>query len=215
MIKFKDSLVLAYYKKVIMNTKLNLILSVLILLTLSCGQNKKAESMDTDNEIMTIQPRKINPSELKKYTSVKAMLEDAHDFTLEQGTLKFINSDENNLHIQVSKPIIEGDFENVISSTVKRDIVYVAFQTFAKTSTNKITITSVPIDINNQAKYYNEYQKTVTVTKEKANQIMQNEFGSVDYSILFADLNGIQIPSNHFDKLKFENLDRIYSELAD
>lgn len=171
--------------------------------------------MDADNEITPIQPRKINPSELKKYISVEVMLEDAHDFTLEQGTLKFINNDENNLHIQVSKPIIEEDFENVIVSTVKRDIVYVAFQTFAKTSTNRITITSVPIDFKNQTKYYNEYKKTITVIREKADKIMQKEFESTDYSILFADLNGIQIPSNRFDRMRFENLDRIYSELAD
>lgn len=190
-------------------------MSVLIFLVVSCSQYKETGSADTENQITPIQVRKINPSELKKYASVETMLKDAHDFTIEQGTLKFINNDENNLHIQISKPIIEGDSENIIVSTVKRDIVYVAFQVFANTSTNKITITSVPVAFNNQTKYYNEYQKTITVTRKKSDQIMQKEFGSADYSILFADLNGIQIPSNHFDKLKFESLDRIYSELAD
>lgn len=42
---------------------------------------------------------------------------------------------------------------------------------------------------------------------------MQQEFGNTDYSILFDQLNTMQIPSKNFDKLKFENLDKIYSEL--
>ncbi|MGE6396432.1 hypothetical protein [Chryseobacterium scophthalmum] len=144
---------------------------------------------------------------------MKEMLEDAHDFTIEEGTLKFINSDENNLHLQVSKYTVKGESDDIINQTVKRDIVYVAFQAFAQTSTNKITITSVPIDYNVKTKYYNQYKKTITITRQKADQIMQQEFGNTDYSILFDKLNTMQIPSKNFDKLKFENLDKIYSEL--
>lgn len=198
-----------------MNIKLNLIFSVLALSILSCSHDKKTGSTDIKNETTTIHLHKITSAELKKYSSVKAMLEDAHDFSIEQGTLKLINNNESDLHIQVSKPTIENEPDKVIIETVKRDIIYVAFQAFAQTSINKITITSVPIDFNNQKKYYNTYRQTVTVTRNKADQIMQKEFGTTDYSILFADLNGIQVPSENFDQMKFENLDRIYSELTD
>lgn len=180
---------------------------------ISCGNDKKTESAITENETVTTQTQNINPSELKKYKSVKEMLEDAHDFTTEEGTLKFINNDENNLHIQISKPIVKDDSDKIIEEIVKRDIVYVAFQAFAQTSINKITITSIPIDLENDKKYYDNYKKTVIVTRDKADQIMQKEFGSVDYSTLFINSGGIQIPSENFDKLKFKNLDIVYSEL--
>lgn len=179
---------------------------------ISCSSDKKVE-VEPISENKDLLTQKISPSELKKYNSVKEMLEDAHDFTIEEGTLKFINSDENNLHLQVSKYTVKGESDDIINQTVKRDIVYVAFQAFAQTSTNKITITSVPIDYNVKTKYYNQYKKTITITRQKADQIMQQEFGNTDYSILFDRLNTIQIPSKNFDKLKFENLDKIYSEL--
>lgn len=179
---------------------------------ISCSSDKKVE-VEPISENKDLLTQKISPSELKKYNSVKEMLEDAHDFTIEEGTLKFINSDENNLHLQVSKYTVKGESDDIINQTVKRDIVYVAFQAFAQTSTNKITITSVPIDYNVKTKYYNQYKKTITITRQKADQIMQQEFGNTDYSILFDKLNTMQIPSKNFDKLKFENLDKIYSEL--
>ncbi|MCT2409438.1 hypothetical protein NZD88_17955 [Chryseobacterium antibioticum] len=193
-----------------------ILLIAFIYVLLSCSNDKKNESVITESEtkIETSQTQKINPSELKKYKSVKEMLEDAHDFTVEQGTLKLINTDEKNLHIQVSKPIIEGDSDKTINETVKRDIIYVAFQAFAQTSINKITITSIPIDLNDKKKYYNEYKSTVTVTRDRADQIMQKEFGSKDYSILFARLGEIQVPSDDFSKLKFQDLDFVYSELS-
>ncbi|SHE79724.1 hypothetical protein [Chryseobacterium sp. OV279] len=183
---------------------------------LSCSNDKKNESVTTENEtkIETSQTQNISPSELKKYNSVKEMLEDAHDFTVEQGTLKFINTDEKNLHIQVSKPTIEGDSDKTINEMVKRDIVYIAFQAFAQTSINKITITSIPIDFNNKKKYYDEYKRTVTLTRDRADQIMQKEFDTKDYSILFVSLDEIQTPSDNFSKLKFQDLDLVYSELS-
>ncbi|MFP3581730.1 hypothetical protein SB659_19410, partial [Arthrobacter sp. SIMBA_036] len=87
------------------------------------------------------------------------------------------------------------------------------FQVFAQTSTKNITITSIPIDFKDQTKYYTQYQKTVKVTRDKTEQIMQKEFGSADYSILFDNLNGIQIPNKNFNKLKFHDLDFVYIQL--
>lgn len=190
------------------------ILSIAILSILTnCSSDKKGESVIAENETATTQTQNINPSELKKYKSVKEMLENANDFTAEQGTLKFINNDENNLHIQISKPIVKDDSDKIIEEIVKRDIVYVAFQAFAQTSINKITITSIPIDLEDNKKYYNNYKQTVTIARDKADQIMQKEFGSIDYSILFIISDGIQIPSENFDKLKFEKLNKIYFKL--
>lgn len=181
-------------------------------LLISCSNDKKIETETIESETTSVQTQKITLSELRKYNTVKEMLDDAHDFTVEQGTLKFISENEENLHIQVSKPTISGEPEEVINQTVKRDIIYVAFQAFAQTSIKKITITSIPID-NNKTKYYNKYKKTLTITKEKADEIMQKEFGNTDYSILFSKLNTVQVPSRDFEKMKFDDLEKIYSQL--
>ena len=194
-----------------------LLISTIALIILNCSESKPDLSTNdkiSPSNIDSLSIKKIDSTELTRYNSVKEMLEDAHDFTIEQGTLKFINVDENNLHVQVSKPIIETESEKLIDEIVKRDIIYVAFQAFAQTAINKITITSIPIDPYDRTKYYDNYKKIITITRDKANQIMESEFNSLDYSILFMDLNGIQVPSKNFDKLKFDDLDYVYSELS-
>ncbi|TDX83160.1 hypothetical protein [Epilithonimonas xixisoli] len=194
-----------------------LLVFTISLLFKSCSENKsnisiteKIKTPATDS-LLT---KKIDSSELTKYNSVKEMLEDANDFSIEQGTLKLINNDENDLKIQISKTIVKGELEKSINDIVKRDIVYVAFQAFAQTPINKITITSIPIDYDDKNKYYSNFKKTITVTREQANDIMENEFGTLDYSILFTDLNGIQVPSDDFGKLKFDNLDKVFKQLS-
>jgi len=194
----------------------NVLLTLSIMTILgSCGESKK--TVETTDDTTTVTPEatnKIDPSQLIRYNSVKEMLENAHDFTVEEGTLKFINEDKNKLHIQVSKPIVEGDTDKVINEIVKRDLVYVAFQVFAQTSTDKITITSIPISLENRTKYYPDYKKTLTVTRAQTDQIMLNEFGNLDYSKLFVDSGGLQIPSDNFDRLKFKDLEYVFSALA-
>lgn len=194
-----------------------LLIFAISLLYKSCSENKPSISIaDKTSTPATdsLLTKKIDSIKLTKYNSVKEMLEDANDFTVEQGTLKFINEDEHNLHVQVSKRIVEGDSAKLINEIVKRDIIYVAFQAFAQTSIDKITITSIPIEHNDRAKYYTEYKKTITITREKANQIMENEFGTLDYSILFTNLDGMLVPSEAFSKLKFTNLDQVFTQIS-
>ncbi|WKW46904.1 hypothetical protein P3875_02285 [Myroides sp. JBRI-B21084] len=185
----------------------NLFFSIIIISLLNCcgNDNKKADK--------PIETKEVTTENLQKFNSVKDMLTEAGDFSTENGTLKIIDENSEKLHIQVSKPIVKGDLDKVINEIVKRDIIYVAFQTFAQTPTEKITITSIPIDLEDRSKYYEEYKKTVTVTKETADRIMKDELGTNDYSILFSDLNGIQVPSKEFDKLKFEKLDETFNKL--
>lgn len=192
------------------------LLTITILTTLAnCSESKKTVETTGDTAIIaSTVTNKIAPSQLIQYNSVKEMLENAHDYTVEEGTLKFINEDKNKLHIQVSKPIVEGDIDKVIKEIVKRDLVYVAFQVFAQTSTDKITITSIPISLEDRTKYYSDYKITLTVTKAQTNQIMLHEFGNLDYSRLFVDSGGLQIPSDDFDRLKFKDLEYVFSALT-
>lgn len=184
-----------------------ILLSLLVLTLLnSCGNETKKPEEKSLTE-------KITSNELQKFNSVEEMLSEAGDFNEEMGTLKILDGNPQNPHFQVSKPIVKDDLDNVVDEIVKRDIVYVAFQTFAQTQIDKITITSIPIDLKDKTKYYDKFKKSVTINKKSADEIMKEEFGSDDYSILFAKSGTTQVPSREFDKLKFEKLEETFKKL--
>jgi len=121
-----------------------ILLSLLALTLLkSCGNETKKEEEKSSTE-------KITSNKLQKFDTVVEMLSQAGDFNEEMGTLKILDRNPQNPQIQVSKPIVKGDIDKVVDEIVKRDIVYVAFQTFAQTQTDKITITSIPIDLEDK-----------------------------------------------------------------
>ncbi len=151
---------------------------------------------------------------LPQYETVREMLEDSGDFYEENGSLKFISEENPNIHIQVSKPISKNDTKDAIEEIVKRDIVYVAFQTFAQTSLTELTITSVPLDFEDRKKYYDSYKKTLKVDRVKAKSILKEHLNSDDFSILFNLENGIWLPNKNFDKLKFKKLEEVYNEMG-
>ncbi len=184
-----------------------ILLSLLILTLLnSCGNEPKKNEEKSLTE-------KITSNELNHFNSVEEMLSEAGDFSKEMGTLKILDGNPQSPHIQVSKPIVTGDLDKVVDEIVKRDIVYVAFQTFAQTKTEKITITSIPIDFEDKTKYYDKFKKSVTINKKSADEIMKEEFGSDNYSILFAKSGTTQVPSKEFEKLKFEKLEETFKKL--
>ncbi len=96
---------------------------------------------------------------------------------------------------------------------VKRDIIYVAYQTFAQTNIDELTITSIPNSNDNPKKYFTKYQKTVKIGRDKAKEILKKYLDSEDFSILYEEQNGIWIPSKKFSVLKFEKLDAVYEEI--
>ena len=150
---------------------------------------------------------------LVQYSSIKEMLEEAGDFYEENGSLKFISEEESNIHVQVSKPISKNDLESVKQEIAKRNIIYVAFQAFAQTNLNEITITSLPNDLEDNTRYYEEYKQTVKIDRTKAKSILKTYLNSDDFSILFDNQNGICLPNKNFDKLKFEKLNEVYNSM--
>lgn len=158
--------------------------------------------------------KKIKKEDFPKFQSVKEMLSNAGNFYVEDGSLKFINSDSLNLHIQISKPVTDNDPESLKNEIVKRDIVYVAFQTFAETELNELTITSVPMELNNKGHYYEKYKKTVKVDRNRAKSVLKKYLDSEDFSILYKKTNGMWLPNEKLDKLKFEKLNQVFNDLS-
>ncbi|WP_163401316.1 hypothetical protein [Flavobacterium fluviatile] len=192
-------------------------LSILVLVSCKSDRDNQVNNIATDS----ISVENLDPSNddiehdnsLPKYKTIKEMFEASYDFSEEVGTLKFISLEESKLHVQVSKPIFEGDLKNIIEEQVKRDIVYVAFQTFAQTDINALTITSVPNSNDNPKKYFDNYKKTVSVNRERALLILKKYLDTDNFSILYENQNGLWVPSKLFSVLKFEKLNEVFTDL--
>lgn len=152
--------------------------------------------------------------EMPKFSTLKEMFISSADFSEDNNTLKFISSDEKNLHVQISKPILKGDTEDIKKEIVKRDIVYVAFQTFAQTNINELTITSIPVDFDNPKEYVEKYKMTVKIDKNKAKSILKKYLGNEDFSILYDNNENLWLPNAKFSVLKFEKLNDVYNDIS-
>lgn len=198
--------------------KIKLVIFTLsILLIVSCKSDRDNQVNNIPNDsvsVKSLEPSNDdieNDNSFPKYKTIKEMFEASYDFSEEVGTLKFISLEKSKLHVQVSKPIFESDLKNIIEEQVKRDIVYVAFQTFAQTEINLLTITSVPNSNDNPKKYFDNYKKTVKVNREKALIILKKYLDTDNFSILYENQNVLWVPSKQFSILKFEKLNEVYS----
>jgi hypothetical protein len=159
--------------------------------------------------------------EHKHYTSVMEMVEDRNDFTTEDGTLKLISKSP--LHIQISTQEDKNQDVNRMKRVSSQFLVSTAYAAFACTDISKITITSVPCDVDEYIQHHkiallHAAAVTVTITREKARQVMQSHVGTSN----FDDMLGIPVgnsysadsPSPLLLKLKAEEtIDKLIQEL--
>jgi hypothetical protein len=176
------------------------------------NENVKTETLKTeDNAEFKTETTKALP----KFATLEELLKDAGDFNEEDNSLKFISRDKKKLHVQVSKTILKDDLESVKTEIVKRDIIYIAFQTFAQTDINELTITSIPIDYFNRKKYFENYKLTVNINREKAKDILKKYLETEDFSILYEEQDKMWLPSKKFSILKFEKLNEVFNEMSE
>ena len=184
----------------------------------SCNNNTnnaKTENSKTDTEQATERPVETSASTMpSKYATVFGLIDTSADFSIEKETYKIISKEP--IHIQISSKVVEGDLDKVITGLTKKDFVYVAFDAFARTNIDKITITSIPLKVDHnkpQAKgtYLEKYKVSATVTRDKAKSIMQKYIKTSNFDDLMGgDLNGKKemfMSSPLFDQLKSLNGD--------
>lgn len=192
-------------------------MSIFALISCKSDRDTQGNSIATNNtSVENFEPKKDdikNDNSLPKSKTIKEMFEASYDFSEEAGTLKFISLEESKLHVQVSKPIFEGDLKHLIEEQVKRDIVYVAFKSFAQTEITSLTITSVPNSNDNPKMYFDNYRKTVKVSREKALLILKKYLDTDNFFILYENQNAIWVPSKEFSFLKFKKLDEVFNDL--
>jgi|ERR1017187_1731474 hypothetical protein len=174
---------------------------------------------------VTILGENVSAEQLKnipfpKYAKVMEMLEEAGDYKKNDGCLILLSKDGKPLHIQVSQQFLNDEPDKNIKEEVKRDIVYIAFQTFAETDIDKITITSVPIKRSSfnpndkkDAKTVKAFQKTVTIDRLTAMKILEKYLKGSSLQDLYQLDGTLYVPSAKFERLQFAELENVYSEL--
>ena len=189
-------------------------LAILVLLVTSCTETDQAATKKTVEE-KTQKKEKI--IEFLHYSTVTQMLKSAGDYKEKNGTLKVLSKEKEIPHVQVSNWVFEGDTKELMVEQTKRDIIYLAFQTFAETDIDEIVITSVPLkmkDFKNRDKYLEEYKNTKTIKREEARTIMNKYLYTTDFKALYEFKNGeMWLPNKKFSDLRFKYLDKVFSEL--
>lgn len=140
------------------------------------------------------------------FATVIEMLNAANDYA--GHNLEIIS--EKPLSIRVSKDFIKGDVEEIMVEQTKRDIIYVAFQAFAETDIDEITITSIPIlriDFNPNKPYdgklLNNLKQTKTITRQTALKILEKYIKTKTFQDLYQLDGTMYLPNDKFNLLKF------------
>ena len=173
-----------------------------ILLLMSCG---------SENPSSTSQ--KV---EIPKYETVTAMLKANSDY--EGRNFEVIS--EIPIHIRISSEFLNEDSEKTMIDQTKRDIIYVAFQTFTQSEVNEITITSIPIiresfnpNMAYDGKQLKKLSQTKTISRKQAQIILEKYVKTKSFNDLYQQNGTLFLPNNKFDLLKYEQLDNVFNEL--
>lgn len=152
------------------------------------------------------------------YSTVIGMLEASGDF--KDHCLQKLSKDGEPLHIRVSNEFLKGESISNMKEQTKRDIIYVAFQAFAETNIEKITVTSIPIirssfnpNLAYDGKLQESLKQAMTITRTKAKKILKKYLHTSSFKDLY-QLNGtLYVPNAKFDRLQFGELKNVYSDL--
>lgn len=155
---------------------------------------------------------------LDKYSTITEMLESSGDFN--GNKLEIISNDKENTHIRVSSEFLKEESKSIIKEQVKRDIVYIIFQTFAQTELNKVTVTSIPIirsTFNPNSEYDGRLQKdlkeTISISRSEASEILQKYLKTLFFEDLYQLNETIYLPNSKFDRLKHGELENVFIDL--
>ena len=153
-----------------------------------------------------------------KYKSVIEMLEASGDYT--GHNLEEIPNNDGITHVRVSSEFLKVENLKVINQQVKRDIVYVVFQTFAQTDLDNISITATPIirtsfnpNLEYDGKLLETLSETVNVSRAKAEELLKKYLNNSSFEDLYDVEGTLYLPNDNFDKLKYDELNNVFLDL--
>ena len=106
---------------------------------------------------------------------------------------------------------MDGMPDEQIKQETLKNIVYIAYQTFATTEIESLTITSVPLIFDSEKQepigYNDNFKTTLIIDRNKAKKVMEQFVGLTDFNDLLGADGGDGLyfpdsPSPKFDKLK-------------
>ncbi|KGQ40079.1 hypothetical protein [Gallibacterium anatis] len=126
------------------------------------------------------------------------------DYYNENNSLKIENKKP--LKLRISPVVLANDDKEVIKNTVDRAFLYAVYNTFTYSNLDKVTVSSIPVDMDSSKLLKNIYQiKPVTVTREKALEAL-NKFNIAssfnDLVVLKTDSEILTAGLSHSDKYK-------------
>jgi hypothetical protein len=160
----------------------------------------------------------LSEAAFPKYTSIVDMLKASSDF--KENCIEDL-SKNNNTHVRVSSEFLNTEDKKTITDQVKRDLVYVIFQTFAQTDLDNVTITSIPIlkasfnpNSKDQGELENTYGVTATATRVKAIGILKKHLNISSFKELYTLDETVYLPNEKFERLKFGKLDEVFKDFT-
>jgi hypothetical protein len=173
------------------------------------GENQPL--IDNENQVTEV-------AGFPNYPTISEMLEASGDYTGKQ--VELLDSNPENTHVRVSSEFLNDESESLIIEQVKRDIVYVVFQTFAQTDLDKITVTSIPIiraSFNPNLEYDGKLQESkkekVSITRVRATEIIKKFLETDSFKDLYQLNSTLYLPNEKFDRLKHGELNNVFVEM--
>ncbi len=156
--------------------------------------------------------------EFTQFASLSELLVSVGDFSEEDCTLKILSYGDEAVHIQVSNTVNAEFADERIKEQVKRNVVYVALQAFARTNIDHFTITSIPVsnEMNNAfCLFLDEFRLTETIKRKSAMKIIDNYLGATSFRDLYQYNSSISDwrPNYKFRFLQYDILDVVYGHM--
>lgn len=180
--------------------------------TQNVASNDK-EKIITDTKVKVIKQTKF-----PKYVTVMEMIKASSDY--KDNCVEMLSKKGESVHIRVSYQFINTESKKNMIEQVKRDIVYIVYQTFAETDLDKITVTSIPIvrktfnpNSKDKGNFQNSLKQTVTITKKKATKILEKYINTTSYEDLYQLYEKVlYIPNEKFDILTITKVNQVFSD---
>jgi hypothetical protein len=116
-----------------------------------------------------------------QYDTVTKALENTHEFSVVEGTLKVLST--NPWKVEIPAYVFPGDESWIIDEEVKRTLVFALIITFAQTNVDQITVTVVPVEQSfgkEKSKPLKSKARTLSVSRGKMNKVLLEKAGLKD-----------------------------------
>ena len=162
---------------------------------------------------------KVNLIAFPQYETVVDALNSTDEFGSDDCTLQLLSAPESPVHVQVAFEINSAPAALPVDEQVRKQLVYAAFQVFAKSDVDILTISAVPLAVpasEPNCSYLGTFRSTHVIKRKSAIKIVDNYFNAKSFQELF-DYHPIidtWLPNRKFRIMQYDILDLVYGHLV-